>query len=175
MKSLITGSALLVITIVLLVCPCHAQVVQDGNKTGYPFFGTFHGSDIDNVSLTNGNLHVEIPLHRVAQRGKKQYSVIYVYDTPGWMILYYPPVQRGQLGQWAVNPMNNTDQSQGWRYVSSIDGGYLNYEQVNQQCPGNPPQNTIVYQNYNWTDSMGTRHQLPLRKQSPINCNGQTF
>jgi hypothetical protein len=45
-----------------------AQTVSDGNQTGFPEFGTFHGSDLDVVALINGNLHIAVPIASFPQR-----------------------------------------------------------------------------------------------------------
>lgn len=55
-----------------------AQVPPD-LQIGLVPFGSYHGSDIDKVSLQNGNLHVSIPLFALPQRGgqlKLSFSLI---------------------------------------------------------------------------------------------------
>jgi hypothetical protein len=57
------------VILVFAVTACSwAQSVHDGNQTGLPPFGVFHGSNFDLVSLQNGNLHIEIPIVSVGQR-----------------------------------------------------------------------------------------------------------
>src|SRR5882724_8307537 len=55
------------------------QQVFDGNND-LPPFGSFHGSDFDKINLTNGDLHISIPILQVSQRGKPVWFR-YVYDT----------------------------------------------------------------------------------------------
>lgn len=42
----------------LLASSAFGQAVNDGNETGFPVFGSFHGSKQENVGLQNGNLHL---------------------------------------------------------------------------------------------------------------------
>src|SRR5215470_742732 len=64
------------------------QAVSDWNQNGYPVFGTFHGSDLDMVSLSNGNLHIEIPIASFPQR-HGEFNYKFIYDTPSYTLTYF--------------------------------------------------------------------------------------
>lgn len=59
---------LVVLTLSLLV-PAFAQQMADVEQ-GLKPYGTYHGGDIDSISMTNGNLTLQIPLTSYAQRGR---------------------------------------------------------------------------------------------------------
>ena len=59
-----------------------AQIPSQLN-TGYPENGIFHGSDVDNVQINNGGLHVEIPIYSAKGRGLSVGAKV-VYNSKGW-------------------------------------------------------------------------------------------
>jgi hypothetical protein len=61
--------AIAIIALGLSANVCYCQVITSGTQTGLPAFGTFHGGDIDVVSLQNYSLHAEIPILSIPQRG----------------------------------------------------------------------------------------------------------
>lgn len=67
-----------------------AQQVTNGNSTGVPPFGSFHGSEFDLVSFQNGNLHITIPIINVPQRAGKSFSYRYLYDISTWQAVWFP-------------------------------------------------------------------------------------
>jgi hypothetical protein len=73
--------AVCVFTIVCALC-AGAQIPNQLN-TGYPENGIFHGSDIDNVQINNGGLHVDIPLYSAKGRGLGVGARV-VYNSKGW-------------------------------------------------------------------------------------------
>src|SRR5258708_15171980 len=83
--------------------PLHAQAVNDGNTTGFPPFGSFHGSDFDLVSLQNGNLHIEIPVASTPQRAGGVFNYRFVYDSPTYEINRYYATPTSPAA-WLVRP-----------------------------------------------------------------------
>jgi hypothetical protein len=75
--------------IVLLCSLClfgtSSAISQVSNQlnTGYPENGIFHGTDIENVQMNNGGLHIEIPISEVKGRGLSVASKV-VYNSKGW-------------------------------------------------------------------------------------------
>jgi RHS repeat-associated protein len=59
------------------------QTASTELNTGYPENAIFHGSDIDNVQINNGNLHISIPVWSVKGRGLDT-SFGFVYNNKGW-------------------------------------------------------------------------------------------
>jgi YD repeat-containing protein len=62
---------------------CPAQSVTNATNTGTPENAVVHGSDIENVQVNNGNLHVDIPIWAAKGRGLDT-SAHFVSDTKGW-------------------------------------------------------------------------------------------
>src|SRR5271156_266296 len=58
---------------------------QDDVQQGIKAYGTYRAGDIDLVSMTNGNLTVDIPLVSYPQRGKAQLSFRLVYNNKNYM------------------------------------------------------------------------------------------
>src|SRR5204862_797507 len=53
-------------------------------EIGLKPYGSYHGGDIDSVSLTNGNLTLHIPLYSYPQRGGKlSKSLVILYKNKG--------------------------------------------------------------------------------------------
>jgi hypothetical protein len=70
-------------TIAVLTLACVAQ--DDPNlEQGMKAYGSYHGGNIDTVSLTNGNLMVQIPLFSTAQRGKVPVEYVILYNNKSW-------------------------------------------------------------------------------------------
>ena len=67
----------------LLFAPYPAAQVSNQLNTGYPENGVFHGSELDNVQINNGGLHVEIPISGAKGRGQSTTSKV-VYNSKGW-------------------------------------------------------------------------------------------
>jgi hypothetical protein len=134
--------------------PALAQRVFDGNQTGTPPFGTFHGSNFDLVSVQNGNLHVEIPIVSVKQRGR-DFALRYIYDTPTWEIVYNPNTDPRLQGFWDVQPAGNADG--GWRLTSPLTWS-LGYAATNYTCPifGSP--SYVLWSDFAVWDPDGTKH-----------------
>jgi RHS repeat-associated protein len=71
----------------LAVAPLWAQDTA-GNEQGLKPYGTFHGGDIDEVSLANGNLSLKIPLISYPQRGGKiQAGFSLQYHNPQFRVV----------------------------------------------------------------------------------------
>src|SRR5262245_40171941 len=104
-----------------------AQVVTDGNQTGFPPFGSFHGSDLELVALNNGNLHIEIPMSKLPMRGGTYYTYKSVYDTPNWELTTFNPDQSTTV--WFVNPTLSVT---GWR--TSQPFVFVDYVQTSFTC-----------------------------------------
>ena len=60
---------LVLLALVIFVAPARAQQTDPTSETGTPPFASLRDSEIDRVNLLNDDLHVEIPLLTVKQRG----------------------------------------------------------------------------------------------------------
>jgi hypothetical protein len=56
-------------------------------EVGFKPYGSYHGGDLDSVSLTNGNLSVHIPLAEYPQRGSFGYTPRVTYNNKGWSVV----------------------------------------------------------------------------------------
>src|SRR5580658_1552950 len=56
----------------------------DDLQQGIKAYGTYRGGDIDSVSMTNGNLIVDIPLADYPQRGKVQVGYKLIYNNKNY-------------------------------------------------------------------------------------------
>jgi RHS repeat-associated protein len=139
--------------------------VNDGTQIGYPPFGTFSGSDFDQVAFQNGNLHISIPIQSLPQRNGKTYSLHYVYDIPSWTLIGNyadsPP-------RWNVYPSQSYALAN-WRLVSN-EGWSVGYQH-----------NTVTCNNQGWnvindvvvTDPEGTMHPVLVQlaqSGTPTTC-----
>jgi RHS repeat-associated protein len=75
---------------VVLVCSLYLFSASYANSqvsnqlnTGYPVNGIFHGTDIENVQMNNGGLHMEIPISELKGRGLSVASKV-VYNSKDW-------------------------------------------------------------------------------------------
>ena len=108
-RFIFTFSFTLFVFLVLGAIPLQGQQFTDDSMlTGLPPFGSFHGSDFDSILLQNGNLHVQIPILSVLQRGGKTSTWRYIYDSPGWQAWWFPnPTQLDpNNGTYHVVPLN---------------------------------------------------------------------
>src|SRR6266852_579412 len=70
--------------LLIVACvPYAASQVSNQLSTGYPENGIFHGSEIDNVQINNGGLHVEIPISGAKGRGLSTAAKV-IYNSKNW-------------------------------------------------------------------------------------------
>ncbi|HEV7676887.1 MAG TPA: hypothetical protein VGQ12_20345, partial [Candidatus Angelobacter sp.] len=110
---------------------------------------SFHGGDLDSVSLTSGGLSLHIPLASFPQRGNLDLSFMVAFSNKQW---YVKPAKYDRTGhqtapaQWA--PMPNT----GVQIVSSTDWWLNTCSQVEPSDPNNPGGMTL----WDWSDSISS-------------------
>jgi RHS repeat-associated protein len=115
-------------------------------EQGLKPYDSFHGGDLDSVSLTSGGLSLHIPLASFPQRGNLDLSFMVSFSNKQW---YVTPARYGTNGtvlapaQWL--PMPNT----GAQIVSSTDWWLNTCSQV-EMDPNNPQ--TL----YDWSDSVSS-------------------
>jgi hypothetical protein len=79
----ITFYAFLLLFVIVGVGRLVAQDPDDV-QNGIKAYGTYRGGDIDSVSMTNGNLTVDIPLYSYPQRGKVHFGYKLVYNNKNY-------------------------------------------------------------------------------------------
>src|SRR6476469_1249157 len=82
-KSMNFACIAVLLLVELTAVAAHGQSVPSQLDTGYPENGIFHGSEIDNVQINNGGLHVEIPISTMKGRGLSAGSKV-VYNSKSW-------------------------------------------------------------------------------------------
>ena len=91
-----TGKLVVAVLIILagsLLAKGQVNPTDPTLETGLKASGSYHGGDIDSVSLTNGNLTVHISLPGYTQRGSLTYTPRIIYNSKG---------------NWYVNPNCNS-------------------------------------------------------------------
>ncbi len=164
MKSLVSRERkLTVILALVLFCqlPAAAQYLD---QTGSPTFTTAEPVELGFINLSNGNLHLELPLTSTPQRGSLGFSARLVYDSRIWK----------RVGT-SWQPTNVANSQGGWRFVTSADTGTAAYTVVIMDCgTGDPIQTFTLYTGFSWTAPDGTKRTfLNVETKRDIkNCAG---
>jgi RHS repeat-associated protein len=136
-------------------------------QAGLPPNVSFSGSNFDQVSYQNGNLHISIPIVDIPQRNGKTYSYHFVYNLPSWTI----------LNSWQVNPspgfsgqISLGSQFLNWGLASNVSGWTIGYTPVGIECTNNLQYGLIT--GVTLTDPEGTIHPvlLELTNGAPSTC-----
>jgi RHS repeat-associated protein len=114
------------------------------------------------VDAGNGNLHVEIPIASIAERGHVPFVAKLVYDSHIWQTV---------SGAW--QPTNVLNSKSGWRLITSAAAGSnFNYKIQSSTCERivdriitHPPFTT--YEDFTWTAPDG--HIIPFGSINTIN------
>jgi RHS repeat-associated protein len=107
------------------------------------------------VNVTNGNVHIEIPLATNKQRGNLQLDERLVYDSRIWTINAYP--------SYSWSPTNVANSSAGWRFVSGGETGTGLTQTIYETDPNpcNPyDSGGPEYSYFVWYDNNGTAHMF---------------
>jgi hypothetical protein len=56
-------------------------------EIGFKPYGSYHGGDLDSISLSNGNLMLHIALSGYPQRGSLGYTPRIIYNNKGWTVV----------------------------------------------------------------------------------------
>lgn len=136
--------------------------------TGSPNFGVRYPVPGGFINITNGNVHLTIPLGKFKQRGKlSPVEVNLEYDSRIWQI-----VENG--GSYSWQPTNVPDSNAGWRLATGLETGATSgpiiiANQSEMFCNGRDVYYTssYTYTKYAWTDGQGTKHVFDLAINSP--------
>jgi RHS repeat-associated protein len=145
--------------ILLAARATQGQGVPKELNTGYPENSIFHGSEIDNVQLQNGNLHVTIPIWSAKGRGLNT-GFNFVYDNHGYRFTTHCYTGGGGFCQDTVtvdplSPMVLTGLGPLDYQFSTPGGG-------SQLCSNNLGAQTFVYTlgNFFLREPDGTKHHF---------------
>jgi hypothetical protein len=153
------GSRVLFLLVFSLVFAGKLSAQNYVYDAGRPVYTTAEPLELGFINPANGNLHLEIPLTTLPQRGDRQFSAALVYDSRIW----YP------LSTWPPTNVKSADQTNpswgGWRLITSADIGKHSYaSNVVDFCNPDPPPtggSIIEYSGFSWTSPDGVRHIFP--------------
>jgi hypothetical protein len=91
------------------------------DQTGIPTFTTMEPVENGFINLANGNLHIEIPLTAVPERGGSKLAPSLIYDSRMWSLVPNQPLPGGGSGTvWLPGSLTGKG---GWRFVNVRDAG----------------------------------------------------
>jgi hypothetical protein len=146
------------------ICFCLSPLLSGGialaqsyvYATGAPTFTTAEPVELGFINVANGNLHIEMPVASIPQRGSIPYAAKFIYDGRIWT----------KVGT-TWSPTNVVNSSDGWRYVTSADKGTVNTNQYTDLCDDS--HYFTSWGPFTWIQSDGTVRTFP------INTIRQTF
>ena len=127
------------------------------------------------INVTNGNVHITIPLGTFKQRGNlPPIKINLEYDSRIWQIV--------DNGSYSWQPNNVPNSMGGWRLTTGLEQGTTSYVMIADYggpyvCNGHVIQNALdgyTYTKFNWTDGNGTNHifDASAKQGVPPPCNG---
>ena len=143
----------------VIVTPMYAQYTT---ATGTPTFTTAFPVEMGFTNVSNGNLHIEIPLGSYPQRGSVPYNARFVYDSLIWKVV-------GTAWQ----PTNVPNSMGGWRLVTGAEPGTVTFFSSSNPCDTPPPiKSRTQYTTFTWTAPDGTTHRFPIVTMKDLTiCN----
>jgi hypothetical protein len=161
MNSKRAGCFLIAALLLLTAAPSSGQV-PGYLQTGIPPNTTMLKVPLGFVHVINGNVHLEIPIASLPERGGDSDVAKFVYDTT----IYTPTDNVGHL---------SSGPGHGWYLIAenSISAGNVQYDQVGQSCPdpAYPYGQAYKYQNFRYVEANGTVHPTnPNFYTYQINC-----
>jgi RHS repeat-associated protein len=151
---------ILFLSIVVLTCPRQSRAQSYVYEYGSYPWTTPMSVPGGYVDAGNGNLHIEIPIASIPERGRVPFVAKLVYDSHIWQ-----QVTSGSSSSWKPTNVLSPFWS-GWRLVTSATtGSNFNYRTISGTCTvqmgknvGHPPY--TMYENFSWTAPDG--HIIPF-------------
>src|SRR5262244_2102825 len=95
----------------VLAAPLGTPAQDYSLQTGSPAFTTALPVELGYVNIGNGNVHLEIGLSSLPQRGAPPFTAALVYDSRIWKI--------GGTSSASWQPTNVANSQGGWRYIDN--------------------------------------------------------
>jgi hypothetical protein len=135
--------------------------------TGSPTFGVNLPVENGFVNVTNGNLHIEIPLASHEQRGTLRLNERLVYDSRIWKII--------DNGGYSWQPVNVPNSMAGWRLTTGTETGTTSWHAKSNSVScvylgKNVNATQITYGAFQWTDPQGTVHLFDASTWGASTC-----
>jgi len=137
---------------------------------GYPDGGIFHGTEIESVDLTSGNLHIQIPVHQEKGRGLNT-GTSFVFDTHFWKFYTFCSGLAGctDVPSFSVTPLT----------IQGPNDYTLSLKNVGYAYPGGSFSGGITYEgfsNYSLQEPNGTVHSFDPETVAPAEAySGGSF
>jgi RHS repeat-associated protein len=121
---------------------------------GNPTFTSQWPDQLGFINVSNGNIHLEIPLAQHPQRGSLRLNERLVYDSRIWKIVYN--------GNYQWQPTNVPNSMGGWRFVAGNEGGSMSNLKYTQSgtCGSQRTDPCVQTYVFIWTDPGGTQHRF---------------
>ncbi|HKS80569.1 MAG TPA: RHS repeat-associated core domain-containing protein [Candidatus Acidoferrales bacterium] len=120
------------------------------------------------MDAANGNLHIEIPIASIPERGSVPFVAKLVYDSHIWQ----QAIVSGHKTWQATNIPNSYG---GWRLETSAKTGPSSYTETDSMCTSGRVQYTMsTYNNFYWTEPDGRQIRFPITTVQKAPCTGDT-
>lgn len=156
-----------VLAVGALGCSPFASAQNYVYATGSPNWGMQIPVESGFINVSNGNVHLEIPIATQPQRGRLTLNERLVYDSRIWQI-----VPSGSSYQW--EPTNVPSSSAGWTFNKGNETGQFEiWGNLNTDpCPNNGSENFTYYKySFTWKDPSQTIHSFPVGTVQLTNSN----
>ncbi len=133
-------------------------------QIGSPTFTTAEPVELGYVNVGNGNLHNQVLMTSSPQRGARSFSAGLMYDSRIWQI--------SASNAW--QPTNVLNSQGGWRFVTSVDPGTVNYLSGEGTCELNHIRvpSAEINDSFNWTAPDGTIHYFAIETEMQLSSCG---
>ncbi len=146
------------LTFVMLLVSSKAMGQTYLDETGNEPFSINEPVELGFINLSNGNLHIEIPLGSRAQRGRLGYAPSLVYNSRVWA--------HGPKNTDPWHPV--TGMAAGWRLEDGFAGG-TSQTKWTKNCSNG--EQADQYKDFYFSDASRTRHYFSFIT-SPLTCGG---
>lgn len=135
----------LLATLLLLLASTNLNAQEYLHSTGFPSFSVIQPVAAGGIDLSNGNLHIEIPVGAYKQRGGGVLTQSFTYDSRIWEI--------NASNAWAA------DTTAGWHIQQGFSNQDVKMDITTVPCGTG---SYTISTNYRWTDQHQTAHFFPI-------------
>src|SRR6267154_2593611 len=129
-RAMITGGLRITAAIIFFILGGLSLDAQNYlTQAGQPAFSTLFPVENGFINISNGGLHLEIPMGAYPQRGGRPFKTNFTYDSEIWQPVF---VGTAATGSFVWQPTNIPVSFGGWRFNTSADVGVVNYSTIGQ-------------------------------------------